>query len=94
MEDSELKIQWLPAAPPAKLVGPFRIETKENKMGTTLNPGVIVIHCSYSVATGTGTRTITSGRWGCLRVDNVPLMQMEELAQNFLVLAEARYGNT
>ena len=78
MEDSELKIQWLPAATPAKLVGPFRIETKENKMGTTLHPGVIVIHCS----------------WGCLRVDNVPEDRLEELAQNFLVLAEARYGNT
>lgn len=94
MEDSELKIQWLPAAPPAKLVGPFRIETKELFGRSYLHAGVIVIHCSYSVATGTRTRTITSGRWGCLRVDNVPLMQLEELAQNFLVLAEARYGNT
>lgn len=88
--DSELKIQWLPAAPPAKLVGPFRIETKENKMGTSrLHPGIIVIKCRY--ASNQAGRGGTTG-WGCLRVENVPLMQMEELAQNFLVLAEARYG--
>ena len=91
--DSTLKIQWMPATPPAWLEGPFRIETKKLFASAHLHGGVIVIKCSYAAGRKGGEHHRSSG-WGCLRVDNVPLMQMEELAQNFLVLAEARYGNT
>lgn len=87
--DSELRIRWMPADPPARLSAPFFVYT-QTLLGTSrLHPGVIVIKCGYSA----GGPRVTSG-WGCLRVENVPLMQLEELAQNFLVLAEARYGNT
>ena len=87
--DLKLKIAWMDPAPPARLSGPFHKYT-QTLLGTSrLHPGIIVIKCRY--ASNQAGRGGTTG-WGCLRVENVPLMQLEELAQNFLVLAEARYG--
>ena len=86
--DLKLKIAWMDPAPPARLSGPFHKYTQTLLGSSRLHPGVIVVKCSYSAG------SYTSNGYNCLRVDNVPPTQLEELAQNFLVLAEARYGNT
>ena len=90
--DSTLKIQWYDVTPPAHLHGPFYVGNVRHGTGVA-HPGSFTIKCSYAAGRKGGEHHRSSG-WGCLRVENVPLMQMEELAQSFLVLAEARYGNT
>lgn len=87
--ESELKIQWYDVSKHRERIhGPFHVSTKSQLGSSQRHPGVIIVKCSY------GAGSYNSNGYNCLRVDNVPLMQMEELAQNFLVLAEARYGNT
>lgn len=84
--DSKLKIQRYDVTPPAHLHGPFGVTTKAHFGSAHTHPGVIIVKCSYKAG------SYHSNGYNCLRVDNVPEDRLEELAQNFLVLAEARYG--
>lgn len=85
--DSTLKIQWYDVSKPREQIhGPFRVSTKTQLGSSHLHAGVIIVKCSYSAG------SYHNQGYNCLRVDNVHPAQLEELAQNFLVLAEARYG--
>lgn len=85
--DSKLKIQWYDVSTPRERIhGPFRVSTKSQLGSSQRHPGVITVKCSYSAG------SYHNNGYNCLRVDNVPEDSLEELAQNFLVLAEARYG--
>lgn len=86
--DSELVVQWYDVTPPARLTGPFYVGKVTHGTGR-IHPGAFTIKCTFV----SGAAQRLSMGYNCLRVDNVPLMQMDELAQNFLILAEARYGN-
>lgn len=84
---STLKIQWYDVNKPREQIqGPFGVFTKTQLGSSYTHPGVIIVKCSYKAG------SYHNNGYNCLRVENVPLMQLEELAQNFLVLAEARYG--
>lgn len=80
----DLRIIWYDVSSPATLGPPYALSRRTD--GDMPYPGIIVVHCKYK------NRTAEFNRYGCLRVENVPLTQMEELAKNFLILAEARYG--
>lgn len=89
-KEAGLRIIWYDMTPPAVLSPPFTLELKTS--GGPPFPGIIVVHCRYTQKAAEG-EVYASNRYGCLRVENVPLTKLEELAENFLILAEARYGN-
>ena len=91
--EHDLRIIWYDVAPPATLGPPFTLELKTDAHALNMNTfsGLIVVHCRYTQRAN-GSKVYISNRYGCLRVENVPLTKLEELSENFLMLAEARYG--